>query len=80
MYSLQEIYDILLKMEYTWIDIIAFVFLIDSIGALGVAFLGQQWYLHHMGILGRYFPPAKGWATLYFIVALLLVLSVRGIV
>ena len=67
-------------MEYTIIDILAFIFLIDSVGALGVAYLGQSWYLHHMGVLGRYFPPAKGWAALYFIVALLLVLSVRDII
>ena len=67
-------------MDYGWLDILAFIFLIDSLGAVGVAFFGQQWYLHHMGVLGRYFPPAKGWAALYFLVALLLVLSVRGIV
>jgi len=67
-------------MDYGIIDILAFIFLIDSIGALGVAYFGQSWYLHHMGVLGRFFPPAKGWAALYFVVSLLLVLSVRGII
>lgn len=67
-------------MGYTWIEIVAFVFLIDSVGAIGVSFFGQQWYLHTMGIYSRYFPPAKGWSLLYFTVSLLLVLNLQGFI
>lgn len=54
----------------TFLDIIFWLLLIDSLGAMWVAWFGQKWYLHHLRIFVRYFPPAKGWAAYYFILVL----------
>jgi hypothetical protein len=56
-------------MEYTWIDIVAILILLDSMGALWFAWFGNRWFIHHMGVLAKYIPPAKGWALWYFILA-----------
>ena len=66
-------------MEVTWIDILFYLVLIDSIGALWVAYFGERWFMHHMGVMAKYFPPAKGWATVYFVLALLLVLQQQNL-
>lgn len=52
--------------------IIAIILVIDSLGALWVAWFGQRWYLHHVGMLSMYLPPAKGWALWYFVLTLLI--------
>ncbi len=67
------------ELELRWLDILFILFLIDSIGALWVAFFGERWFVHHVGVMAKYFPPAKGWAILYFVLSLLLVLLSQGI-
>lgn len=56
-------------MEYSWIKILSVLLIIDSVGALWVTWFGQQWYLHHLGVMAKYLPPAKGWAVWYFLLA-----------
>lgn len=65
-------------MTYTWLEIISILLVIDSLGALWVAFFGQRWYLHHMGVIAKYLPPAKGWAIWYFILACVILLLVHN--
>lgn len=65
--------------EITLIDLIFYLLLVDSIGAIFVAFGARGWYLDKVGIMARWFPPAKGWAVLYFALALLLVLQNVGL-
>ena len=57
-------------MEYTWEQIVFFILLIDSVGAVLVAFLGKKWWMQCAGPLGKYFPAAKGWALYYLILVL----------
>ena len=66
--------------DISWLDILFLLLLVDSLGAIWVAFVGERWFVHHMGVMARYFPPAKGWALWYFVLALLLVLVSQGII
>lgn len=50
--------------------IISIILLIDSIGAVFMSWFGSNWYLHHARIFSRYFPIAKGWTLLYFVLML----------
>ena len=58
-------------MDISFEVIIFYLLVIDSIGAVFVAwFGGKEWYNKHVGILARYFPATKGW-TLYYLVLVL---------
>jgi hypothetical protein len=59
-------------MEINWLAIIFTILLIDSMGAILVAWFGQKWWTQSMGFLARHFPPAKGWSVLYFTLVLML--------
>lgn len=58
-------------MPFTFAEIIFFALLVDSLGGIWVAWFGRRWYLDRMGVLSRYFPPAKGWAVYYLLLVLL---------
>lgn len=59
-------------MEIDWKIIMFTVLLIDSMGAILVAWFGQKWWVHLAGPLVKYFPAAKGWSVLYFMLVLML--------
>jgi hypothetical protein len=59
-------------MEINWTIILFTVLLIDSMGAILVAWFGQKWWPQAMGRWAQYFPPAKGWSILYFMLVLML--------
>lgn len=59
-------------MEQQWIIIVYALLLIDSIGAILMSWFGQKWWIQAFGPLAKYFPPAKGWALLYFILVLII--------
>lgn len=67
-------------MDITLISLVFYLLLVDSFGALWVAFLGQRWYINNVGFASKWFPPAKGWAIVYFVLALLLVLQHHSLV
>lgn len=48
-----------------WQLILYALFLVDSVGAVLMSWFGRRWWLHTMGPLATYFPPAKGWSLLY---------------
>jgi hypothetical protein len=50
--------------------IVFYLLFIDSLGAIALVWLGEEWYVHHLRLLSRFFPPAKGWATYYFVLVL----------
>lgn len=57
----------------TILDIISYMLLFDSLGAVWIAFIGRKWFVHNFHAISRFFPPAKGWALLYFVLALFIV-------
>ena len=59
-------------MEIDWKIVLFTLLLIDSMGAILVAWFGQKWWIHLVGPLAKYFPPAKGWSVLYFMLVLML--------
>lgn len=59
-------------MEFNWVVILYFLFLIDSMGAILVAWFGRKWWTSASGAFGRWFPPAKGWAMMYLILVLVI--------
>jgi len=59
-------------MEIQWTIILFTLLLIDSIGAILVAWFGQKWWTHAAGPLATYFPAAKGWSVLYFVLVLII--------
>lgn len=59
-------------MEIDWTAVVYVLLLIDSMGAILVAWFGRKWWLQSVGPLAKYFPPAKGWAVLYFILVLVI--------
>jgi len=65
-------------MHYTWLEIISILFVIDSLGALWFAWYGKRWYMHHMGVMAKYLPPAKGWAVWYFLLACFIFALIQG--
>ena len=59
-------------MEISWMYILYTILLIDSMGAIIVAWFGQRWWMHYMGEFGKHFPAAKGWAIYYFVLVLII--------
>lgn len=51
-------------------EVVFYLLLIDSMGAILVATFDQKWYTKHFRIFSRFFPPAKGWGTFYFMLVL----------
>jgi len=51
-------------------SIIFYLLLIDSIGANLVIWFGEEWYVRHLRLISRLFPPAKGWALYYLVLVL----------
>lgn len=62
----------------TWIQIFALLLVLDSIGAVWMTWCGQRWFIHHMGVLAKYLPPAKGWALWYLILACIIFAYSQG--
>lgn len=63
----------------TFLNIFSYMLVLDSLGALWIAVFGRKWFIHNFHGLSRFFPPAIGWATLYFIAAVLFMLSRWGV-
>jgi len=59
-------------MELDWKIILFTLLLIDSMGAILVAWFGQKWWMHVAGSFAKYFPAAKGWSVLYFCLVLVI--------
>tara|TARA_B100000508_G_scaffold92650_2_gene72331 strand:- start:3549 stop:3749 length:201 start_codon:yes stop_codon:yes gene_type:complete len=59
-------------MEFDWMFILYTVLLVDSMVALFMSWFGQKWWIHAIGPLSKHFPPAKGWAVLYFVLVLII--------
>ena len=59
-------------MEINWVVIIYMIFLIDSIGVVTMSWFGQKWWMHYAQPISKYFPPAKGWAIVYFTLILII--------
>ncbi|MCA9362416.1 hypothetical protein KC906_03495 [Candidatus Kaiserbacteria bacterium] len=59
-------------MELNWTFILYTLLLIDSMGAIIMSWFGQKWWLQYTGRFASYFPPAKGWSVLYFILVLVI--------
>ena len=63
---------------FTWIQIIAILLVVDSLGAMWIAWFGKRWFLQYFSIFARYFPPAKGWTTWYFVLTLIILFMALG--
>lgn len=37
-----------------------------------MSWFGQKWWLQATGNFAKYFPPAKGWSVLYFVLVLVI--------
>lgn len=59
-------------MDINWTLVFYAVFLIDSIGAIIISWFGDVWWKRFIGPLAKYFPAAKGWAILYFVLVLVI--------
>lgn len=59
-------------MEIDWIAVVYVAFLVDSMGAIIMSWFGRKWWMHSFGPMSTYFPPAKGWAVLYFVLVLII--------
>ena len=59
-------------MEFDWQTIIYLLFLLDSLGVILMSWFGKKWWQTYAGPVAVYFPPAKGWALLYFILILII--------
>lgn len=57
-------------MDVSFEAIIFYLLFIDSVGANLVSWFGAKWYIKHFRTLSRFFPPAKGWTELYFVLML----------
>ncbi|MCB9815255.1 hypothetical protein H6785_01570 [Candidatus Nomurabacteria bacterium] len=57
-------------MEINWVVVIYTLLLIDSMGVIIMSWFGQKWWLQFTGPMAKYFPPAKGWAVIYFTLVL----------
>jgi hypothetical protein len=56
--------------ELNWQLIIFFVLLVDSLGAVLLAWFGQSVWSKFFSPVARFFPIAKGWAALYLVLVL----------
>tara|TARA_B100000508_G_scaffold59047_1_gene45826 strand:+ start:4052 stop:4252 length:201 start_codon:yes stop_codon:yes gene_type:complete len=59
-------------MEDNWIYIFFTLLLIDSMGAIIMSWFGQKWWMNATGSFAKHFPPAKGWAIVYFVLVLII--------
>ena len=59
-------------MELNWIIVLYALLVIDSVGAIIMSWFGQKWWIQLSGPFAKYFPPAKGWSTLYFVLVLII--------
>lgn len=59
-------------MEQPWILFLYALLLIDSIGAMLLAWFGRKWWYNTTGSFAKYFPPAKGWTVYYFVLVLVI--------
>jgi len=59
-------------MEIDWKIVLFTLLLIDSMGAILVAWFGQKWWTDLFAPVAKYFPAAKGWSILYFTLVLML--------
>lgn len=59
-------------MDNNWIVVVYVLLLIDSVGAIVMSWFGQKWWINSTGQFAKYFPPAKGWAVLYFVLVLII--------
>jgi hypothetical protein len=59
-------------MELNWQLIIYSLLVVDSVGAVMMSWFGRSWWMHAAGPIAKYFPPAKGWALLYFVLVLVI--------
>jgi hypothetical protein len=57
-------------MEINWLAIIYTLFLVNSMGAIIVAWFGSKWWIYSVGTFANWFPPAKGWSVLYLVLVL----------
>lgn len=65
--------------DFTLVQILAVLLVIDSVGAIWVAWCGKRWFVRYFGMVARFFPPAKGWALLYFVLALIIALLTMNV-
>lgn len=59
-------------MEIDWTIVIYTLLLIDSMGAIVMSWFGQKWWVQYAGPIAKHFPPAKGWAVMYFSLVLVI--------
>lgn len=59
-------------MDINWVVVIYTMLLIDSMGAIVMSWFGQKWWMNATGSFAKYFPAAKGWAVLYFMLVLVI--------
>jgi hypothetical protein len=56
--------------ELQWELIVFFILLIDSLGAVLLAWFGPGLWSKYFSVLAKFFPMAKGWALLYLVLVL----------
>lgn len=54
------------------IEIIFYILLLDAVAANLMVYFGKKWYVRHLRVMTRFFPPAKGW-TLYYLALVLFI-------
>jgi hypothetical protein len=59
-------------MELNWEIVVYALLLIDSIGAVAMSWFGRKWWIHSTGKFSEFFPPAKGWSVMYFVLILVI--------
>ncbi|MCA9353926.1 MAG: hypothetical protein KC877_00215 [Candidatus Kaiserbacteria bacterium] len=59
-------------MEPHWQIIVFSLLVVDSVGAIIMSWCGRRWWIHNLGVFAEYFPPAKGWSALYFLLVLVI--------
>ena len=67
-------------MTWTWLELFYLALVLDSLVALWLAWFRKRWFSKLAPLPATYFPPAKGWATLYFVLTALLLLTARGVI
>jgi hypothetical protein len=57
-------------MNLTFIEIIFWLLLVDSVLANVVAWGFEAWYIKNCRLFSRWFPIGRGWTAYYFILVL----------
>ncbi len=50
--------------------IVFYILLVDAVSSNLLVIFGRKWYMEHLRVFSRWFPPASGWALYYLALVL----------